>query len=124
MNGNKLLLDTNALIGYLQGDIALEKMVTSSEILIPVISIIEFLAFNKIEDRDRKLLYDFASEVQVVDLKKDDINLIELISNIRITHKTKLPDAIIAGMAIYSKATLVTNDKGFDKIKNLSLLTF
>jgi len=41
---------------------------------------------------------------------------------IRQLYKIKLPDAIIAATAIVEGLTLVTADKGFKKIENLSLI--
>lgn len=123
MSGTKVLLDTNALIAYLQGSTTLEK-IGSFLVLLPIISVIAFLAFRSITDTDKKLLFELISEVPVLELKKDETRLIELISSIPVRYKIKLPDAIIAGMALHNNATLITNDKGFSKIDNLKILTF
>ncbi len=69
MNGNRFLLDTNAVVSLLNG-------------------------------------------------------LITDISQIRMAYKLKLPDAIIAATSIANNASLITADKGFDKVKQLTIVGF
>ena len=69
MNGNKYLFDTNALIAFFQGHSNLRQH-SSSIIYLSVISVIEFLSFGGINEKDKKLLNDFLSEVEVIDIKK------------------------------------------------------
>jgi tRNA(fMet)-specific endonuclease VapC len=124
MNGIKCLLDTNALISFLQGNPKLSSLASADAITISIITILEFLSFKEISEPDKKLLADLLELVDVVELTRDNGELIEIISAIRTTYKIKLPDAIIAATAIYKDAVLVTNDKGFSKISKLTILTY
>jgi len=48
----------------------------------------------------------------------------ENIIAIRSSYKLKLPDAVIAATAIYKNATLISNDKHFQNINTLFVLSF
>ena len=51
-----------------------------------------------------------------------DAVLIEKIIEIRQQHRLKLPDAVIAAMAIQNSATLVTADREFGKVTILTVI--
>ena len=124
MNGIKYLLDTNALILFFQGNPKLKFISFTPSLGISIISIIEFLSFTDLNKADKDLLYDFIAKIEVAELKKDDNLLINTITEIRAIYRLKLPDAIIAGTAIYNNAVLITNDKAFSKIPSLKIATF
>ncbi|NQU64155.1 MAG: PIN domain-containing protein [SAR324 cluster bacterium] len=48
----------------------------------------------------------------------------ETILHIKRQYNLKLPDAIIAGTAIFSQAILITADKDFRKVKELEVSSF
>jgi predicted nucleic acid-binding protein len=70
---------------------------------------------------DIKLFDAFVSEVSVLDLNASDINFKNKIIEIRNVYRLRLPDAIIAASAIINNAVLITADKDFTKVKELSL---
>jgi len=124
MNGIKYLLDTNALISFLQGNPKLIELTSRTSLGIFIISVLEFLSFTGIKEPDKKLFLDFISKIDVTELASDNLQLLDIITDIRANFKVKLPDAIIAGTAIYKNAVLITNDKDFAKIYTLKIRDF
>ncbi|XCN72942.1 MAG: type II toxin-antitoxin system VapC family toxin [Candidatus Electrothrix aestuarii] len=126
MSGERLLLDTNAVVALLQGDVRLVRLLRQAEwIGISVISRIEFLVFSGLTESDRWLFQQFLQRVEVVELAADDTALTEQIIAVRQQYRLKLPDAVIAAMAIQKDAALVTADRGFSKMAdNLTVINW
>jgi len=89
-----------------------------------VISQIEFLVFSGLTEADRQLFQQFLQCVKVVNLAAGDTALIGKIIEIRQQYRLKLPDAVIAAMAIQNSAGLVTADQEFAKITPLTVITW
>jgi tRNA(fMet)-specific endonuclease VapC len=123
MNGNRpYLLDTNAIVALLQGNVPLGQLLFGADwIGISVISQIEFLAFSGLTENDHTLFSQFLQRVEVVDLVGKDDGLMEKIIEIRQQYRLKLPDAVIAAMAIQNSAILVTADQEFSKVSALMI---
>lgn len=122
MSGNRYLLDTNAIVVLLQGNLKLIQLLQNANwVGISVISQIEFLAFSGLGQSDRQLFQQFLQRVEVVGLLASDTALIEKIISIRQQYRLKLPDAAIAAMAIQNLASLVTADREFTKITPLTV---
>ena len=121
MSGNRrYLLDTNAIVALLQGNVTLGQLLFGADwIGISVISQIEFLAFSGLTENDYTLFNQFLQRVEVVDLVGKDSELMEKIIEIRQQYRLKLPDAVIAAMAIQNSAILVTADQEFAKVSAL-----
>ena len=62
--------------------------------------------------------------VEVLGLMAMDAILIEKIIEIRQQHRLKLTDAVIAAMAIQNSASLVTADREFTKVTNLTVINW
>ena len=125
MNGDRILLDTNAITALLQGNLSLVEILKSSEwIGISVISEIEFLANPDLDENDRAIFTSFINRIEVIDLNHNKIDLLELILKIRKNAKIKLPDAIIAATAIHNNSKIITSDKGFRKVARLKVIEF
>ncbi len=123
MNGNRYLLDTNAIIALLQKDANLIKLLACADwVGISIISQIEFLAFSGLSEADRKLFKQFLQRVEVIDLSCQNRTLIEQIISIRLQYSLKLPDAIIAATAIQIRAKLVTRDVQLNRISELTIV--
>lgn len=111
MNGNRYLLDTNAIAAVLQGNKTLLRRLSNADwIGISVISQIEILAFTGLSDADRDLFWQFKQRVTVVGLDANDEESIHLIVRLRQQHHLKVPDAIIAAASIKEMASLMTGD--------------
>jgi tRNA(fMet)-specific endonuclease VapC len=124
MNG-RFVLDTNAVIALLNGDINVIGLLSqASWIAIPIIVKLEFLAFKNLSQSDVALFYQLESRVQIVDLANEDNSLLDKILSVRTEMNIKLPDAIVAAMAICNSANLVSNDSVFSKVSTLSVTQF
>jgi hypothetical protein len=109
MSGSRYLLDTNAIVALLQGNTHLIQLLqNASWIGISVISQIEFLVFPGLVESDRQLFQEFRQRVDVIDLTTNNAALIHKIIEIRQQYRLKLPDAVIAAMAICDSASLIT----------------
>lgn len=125
MSGNRFLLDTNAIIALLQGNHSIINIVKEAEwIGVSIISVIEFLSFSNLSDTDKKLLNQLLNKIEVVELTMSNQQIIVAISSMRIKYKLKLPDATVAASAFINLASLVTADKAFNKISELTVIDF
>ena len=123
--GEKFLIDTNAVIEFLSGNIPdsgtdwMQEIITNNLHNLSVINQIELLVF-KGTNNEMQTLKDFIDSTNVLPLSPSVVNqTIE----IRKRYKTKLPDAIIASTAIVYNLTLVTRNTGdFQNISGLNLL--
>ncbi len=125
MNGDRYLLDTNAVVALLQGNSQLLQILQNTDwIGISVISQIEFLAFSGLSELDHQLFQEFIQRVEVVGLLAKDTLLINNIIKIRQQYRLKLPDAVITATAIQNTASLVTADQELIKIPILTVITW
>lgn len=125
MSGNRYVLDTNAIVALLQGNIELIELLKDADWLgVSVISQIEFLVFPGLTQDDRQIFEQFLQRVEVLGLVAIDAVLIEKIIEIRQQHRLKLPDAVIAAMAIQNSASLVTADREFAKVTLLTVINW
>lgn len=90
MSGNRYVLDTNAIVALLQGNLQLVQLLqNASWIGISIISQIEFLVFSGLTEADRQLFQQFVQRVEVVGLTAGDATLIEKIIEIRQQYRLK-----------------------------------
>ncbi|MCG6134067.1 MAG: type II toxin-antitoxin system VapC family toxin [Nostoc sp. LLA-1] len=123
MSGNRYLLDTNAVVALLQGNSQLLQLLQNADwVGISVISQIEFLAFSGLSQEDKLVFQQFLRRVEVVSLMSGDTVLIEQVIQLRQQYRLKLPDAIIAAMALQINANLVTLDQEFAKVSTLKVI--
>ena len=118
MSGNNYLLDTNILLYALKGiDVVRPYFDISPSI--SVVTEIEILGVKDLLADDLNIRETIIEYCQVIAfttaIKKKTIELKREI-------KLAIPDALIAATAIERGITLVTADKGFKKIKGLSLI--
>ncbi len=118
MNGNNLLLDTNIIIYALKG-LADVRPYFELEPYISVITEIEILGVKDLAEEEikvRETVIEYCSAIPLTSKIKQRV--------IAIKRKIKIPvpDAIIAATVIENGFTLVTADKGFKRIKELSLI--
>lgn len=124
MNGINYLLDTNTLIAFFQGNAALAYLKTSNPIGISIITVIEFLSYKQLPERDKDLFLEFLNDITVIDLRSSNKELLNSIVTIRKNFNIKLPDAIIAASAITNQAILITKDTGFSKVNSLKIQSY
>ncbi len=98
----KYLLDTNAIIYYLQGYKELDKIFEKfvAGIAIPMISIIteiELLSFPGITTKDERLIAKLLNNFQTFDVDK---KISKETMRLKKQYAIKIPDAIIAATAL------------------------
>jgi len=121
MNGNRILLDTNAIVFLLAGNKQIVNLLKEAEwVGISVISWIEFMAFSGLDKSDEQLFAEFLNRVEVVGLSSTDKQLVDRTIHFRREYGIKVPDAIIAATAVQRNATLLTADRDFRRIKELT----
>lgn len=121
MNGNKILLDTNAVLYLLNGDITLADFLVSQEIYISIISEIELLSYKKITETERIKLSQFISLIEVLPLS-DSVKIKAI--EIRKVNSLKIPDSIIAGTAMAFQMPLLSADKQMKSVKDIELILY
>ena len=125
MNGDRFLLDTNAIVALLDGNGTINSLIIGSDwVGISIISVIEYISFSNLSTDDLTLLNSFLKRVEVIDLSIDNLEILLDTSKIRVLYNLKLPDAIIAATSMANKAGLITADKGFNKVKELKVVSF
>ena len=120
--GKEYLIDTNAVIDYLDNKLpnTAAELIDNIEAKISVITRMELLSWSGASKKQTAVLNDFIEASEVISLEEPVIlKAIE----IRKAIKTKLPDAIIAATAMVHKLTLITrNTKDFERIEGLEIL--
>ncbi|MEM8718844.1 MAG: type II toxin-antitoxin system VapC family toxin [Cyanobacteria bacterium P01_G01_bin.39] len=107
MNGNSvILLDTNVVLYHLSK--RLKEPLKSGRYAISSITELELLSYPKISVVELQKVQEFIEMATVIELKSSvKQNTITL----RKKYSLKLPDAIIAGTALWLELPLLTNDK-------------
>lgn len=119
------LLDTNAIINYLNASLPLASMnfltaVVDNEPMISIVTKIETLGFNFKSLDEQNTMETFINGTATLDLSTDIVN--KTIA-IRKSKKIKLPDAIIAATAlVYDLILISRNTADFDGIKGLKVI--
>ncbi len=118
------VLDTNELIYFSRGETAVTNFVLGSlergeHFIISIVTLIEFLSHATITDTDKVFFHNILQRLRVSDL---NYSLAMQAVELRKIYRLKLGDSIIAALALMNKATLVSRDKDFKKIKNLEVL--
>lgn len=125
MNGNRILLDTNAVITLINEDEKILPLVSQAEfVAISIVTALEFLSFPHLSQKDKNLFEDFCTEVALIDIAFANTSLVREITSLRQNNKIKLPDAVVAASAIIYNCVLITKDEAFKRIINLSTKTF
>ena len=125
MENKRYLLDTNALIALLSGNFHVVSLLNDAEwIGISILNQLEFLSYKNLSDRDTTLFLSFIKRIEVVDVAKNNTDLLEYSVKIRQKSKLKLADSVIAATAIVNNATIVTKDNDFFVVDGLLTVIF
>ncbi|MCL2330597.1 MAG: PIN domain-containing protein [Phycisphaerae bacterium] len=107
----KLLLDTNAILGFLKGHpsiIALLQAAETGSLCASVITRMELLSFHGMTSEEEKRIHDLLDAISIIPLNAE---VEDTAVRLRRATRRKMPDAIVAASAIASKAVLVTYDQ-------------
>lgn len=116
---DNFLIDTNGVLAALQGNVILKAFLQNKSPYLSFISDIELLSFAALTIGDEKLIVAFIEECRLIEYSSA---LRPIIITLRKTYGLKMADAIIAATALHLNIPLLSFDKGFGKIKELSLL--
>jgi hypothetical protein len=119
MSGNKLLLDTNAVLSIL-GSQKIFSALEGKEIFISFITELELYSYPALKQTEEKSIDFFLGKTTILDITKD---IKAKAIQIRKKYKLKLPDAIICASAISKNLIIVSNDKQFKKVPGITVLT-
>ncbi|MEI7719640.1 MAG: PIN domain-containing protein [bacterium] len=119
-----MTLDTNILIAYLNGeqavvDFVLEQKEMGRALFVSSISVAELFSLPGLSKVDFERMKEFIDNFISVPF---DNELAESAAALRRTYKLSLPDAAIAATALARQSPLVTRDRGFRKIKELTFI--
>ena len=76
---------------------------------------------KNLTDDEQAIIKSFISECKIIDINR---GIKDLSIFIRKKYHIKLPDAIIAATTKYMDLPLITADKGFKQLENLSLIFY
>jgi len=113
------LLDTNILLYLIGGKIS-ERDIPRGNIAISFVTELEILSYPDITIEDEWKIRELLNEILIVDINED---IKKYTVDMRKGHRLKLPDAIVAGTAIFLKANLITNDREFSKVSEVKSLS-
>lgn len=116
---DNFLIDTNVVLAALQGSIPLKNLLHNKSPYLSFISDIELFSFPLLSSEDEKVIADFVSQCRLIEYASA---LRVIVISLRKTYNLKMADAIIAATALHLNIPLLSFDKGFRKIKELSLL--
>lgn len=120
MTGSGILLDTNALIYFLEGRRSIADLVVlAGTVFYSPISEIEVLAAPHLSAEEVATIRSFLSSCSRVEL---DQTVTDLTIDLRRRLRLKVPDAIIAASAMSRGVPLATADKDFAKVDGLEIV--
>lgn len=119
MNGNRYLLDTNAVIQLFDGNREVEDILNHADfVAMSVVSEFEYLSYDGLTEKDVSEYTAFRNCIQVYDVPSDDSIFTQLVVTARKRNGLKLPDAIIAATARTNNLSVLTADDHFKKLKS------
>ena len=111
----RLLADTNALIHQLSGDQRIGELLKGKKVHISFVTQIELLSWPGYTTKERSIVAEQIKGLIIMDAS-EGIKMIAI--DLRIRHKLKLADALIAATAIHLNIPLITQDKHFNRLKD------
>lgn len=121
MSGRNFLIDTNIALYLLKGNSTVTELLDGNHVFVSFITELELLSFKGISTKEKQAVKNFLNECSIIDINHE---IKELTISIRQRYGTKLPDSIIAATSIYLDMPLISADKGFRKISDLTLALF
>ena len=121
MNGTNILLDTNIVLYLLNGEETLIPLLEEKNLYLSFITQLELLGSRKIKPVDIKIIQQFISECNIIDITP---SIKEYVIGIRQKYNIKLPDSIIIATSLWLNMPLITADQDFKKIDIADLIYF
>lgn len=116
---NKLLLDSNIIIGVVNGKLDISQ-IENFALLVSEITRLEVIGYHQLQSNEEKLLEQFFSNIECLPISKTIINWA---IQFRKQKSMSVGDAIIAATARQHKLILMTaNTKDFKHIENFEII--
>lgn len=117
MNGNKGILDSNAIIFATKEKIDVEKLLSKyDEFYVSVITYIEVYAYDFQNAVEKGIADDIFANLEIIEINKEIADQVIIYRKNKIK-KIKLADAVILATAKYINADLLTDD--WDDFQNI-----
>jgi len=119
-----MVLDSNVLIGYLNGDVAIRDALhawreTGTVLFISQVSVIEALSYPALDAHEVKDIELFLGDFIAIPI---DMEICRRAAELRRIHKFATPDAIIVASAMVNGLPLVTRDRKMRSVKGVDLV--
>ena len=119
-----MTLDTNILIEYLEGDqtvvdFILAHVKSGRTLFVSSVSVAELFSKETLTSADISHVKNLVANLLSIPLDND---IAEVAGDLRRKYKLMLPDAAIAATALTRHTPLITRDKGFRKVKELTFI--
>lgn len=121
MNGNNVLLDTNIVLYFMNGEETLFPLLEEKNIFLSFISQLELLGSKTMDPEDVQKIKNFINECTVIDITP---GIKETTIQIRQNYSLKLPDSIILATSLWLNIPLISADKDFKKADIADLIFF
>jgi predicted nucleic acid-binding protein len=121
MNGNSVLLDTNIVLYFLNGEETLIPILEQKSLFLSFITQIELLGSKNIQPVDLIPIKSFIEECTVIDITP---GIKETAIQVRKNYSLKLPDSIIMATSLWLNIPLITADKDFKKVTTADIIFF
>lgn len=118
MTGISFVADTNFLINVHEGNPITEPFLDMSPV-VSIITEIELLGWHKLSLTEKHQLKSLLNDCFIMGLTSEVKNIA---IQLRQTYTIKTPDSIIAATAKALELPLITSDKNFKKIKDISII--
>jgi len=119
MNGNSIIADTNTILYLLDGNKRVSELLNEKHVFVSFITELELLGYKGITKEDKSKINQFLSECKIIGINK---SIKENTLRIKQKKTVKLPDAIIAGTAMYLNLPVLTADKRFCNISDIDTI--
>src|SRR6185295_9718790 len=121
MNGNNILLDTNAIIALLDGHPIVQDLLEGKNFFVSIITEIEIQSYQILTTSELSVIKELLAASTIIELNQ---SIKSSTIEIRKKYRMKIPDAIIAATALHLDIPILSADKGLSKVTALNLIQF
>jgi predicted nucleic acid-binding protein len=121
MSGNKIFVDTNILIYFLQGELEVIEMIGDKDVAISFITELELLSFPELSKESEQVIGNLLKDCTIIELNR---KIKDLTIEFRKKTKLKIPDSIVAASAYYMNLPLLTADKQMRTIDEVDVIIY
>lgn len=114
MRNERVAIDTNILLYVLGGDELAHELVRGREVVASTMVRMEALVYHGKDAAHMQQVHRFLERCQLEEIHR---TIQDRAVDLRMRHRLKLPDAVIAATAVHLGIPLITADKVFSKLK-------